>query len=125
MMAATKNEPVYQYRIGRVVGTVWFNESDNGRGRHSVQLSRLYRANDEDGWQRSKSFGRDDLPLVAKVADHCHTWIHEIRRKQRYYCACSQCTAKWFNDILAKRCPRCGCEDVHSTVEVPPWEKSE
>ena len=26
-------------------------------------------------WHQSQSFGRDDLLLVAKVADLCHTWI--------------------------------------------------
>ena len=27
-------------------------------------------------WHQSQSFGRDDLLLVAKVADLCHTWIY-------------------------------------------------
>ncbi len=38
-MAAEKNQPVYQYRLGKIVGTVWFNEDDNGRGTHSVQIA--------------------------------------------------------------------------------------
>jgi len=28
-------------------------------------------------WKESQMFGRDDLPLVAKVADLSHTWIYE------------------------------------------------
>jgi len=32
---------------------------------------------DGEEWKQSDSFGRDDLPLVAKVADMAHTWIHE------------------------------------------------
>ena len=43
-MAAGKNQPVHQYRLGKIVGTVWFNEDDNGRGTHTVQIAR----NDED-----------------------------------------------------------------------------
>ncbi len=44
--------------------------------RHNVTIQRLY--TDEEGhWQTSTSFGRDDLPLVAKVADLAHTWIFE------------------------------------------------
>ena len=76
MPNSEKDRPVHEYRLGRVVGTVWYNESENGRGWHNVQIVRLYR--DDDGnWQRSQSFGRDELPLVMKVANALHTWIHE------------------------------------------------
>ena len=40
-----------------------------------MTLSRLYK--DGDDWKDSTSFGRDDLPLLAKVADLAHTWIFE------------------------------------------------
>ncbi len=33
-------------------------------------------------WQDSTSFGRDDLPLVAKVADMAHTWIFQKTQVQ-------------------------------------------
>ena len=36
-----------------------------------------YSWDDDDGWKESTSFGRDDLLLLAKVADKAHTWIHE------------------------------------------------
>ena len=76
MPKSEKDRPVHEYRLGRVVGTVWYNENESGRGWHNVQIVRLYR--DDDGnWQRSQSFGRDDLPLVMKVADALHTWIHQ------------------------------------------------
>lgn len=35
-MAAEKSESVHQYRLGRIVGTVWLNDDENGHGRHSV-----------------------------------------------------------------------------------------
>ena len=47
-----------------------------GRGsctRHNVTIERLYK--DGDDWKSTTSFGRDDLPLVAKVADLAHSWI--------------------------------------------------
>ncbi|MFK7737000.1 MAG: hypothetical protein AB8B50_13275 [Pirellulaceae bacterium] len=53
---------------------IWENESQHG-SRHNVTLSRLYRDGEE--WKDSTSFGRDDLLLVAKVADQAHTWIFE------------------------------------------------
>jgi hypothetical protein len=28
-----------------------------------------------EAWSESKQFGRDDLPIVSKVADLAHTWI--------------------------------------------------
>ena len=43
--------------------------------RHIAKLphSRLYK--DGTQWKDSASFGRDDLPLVIKVADQAHNWI--------------------------------------------------
>jgi hypothetical protein len=36
---------------------------------------RIYK--DGNDWKTTDSFGRDDLPLVAKVADLAHTWIFQ------------------------------------------------
>ena len=33
-------------------------------------------------WKDSTSFGRDDLPLLAKVADRVHSWIFEQSQEQ-------------------------------------------
>ena len=41
-------------------------------------FERLYKDGDE--WKRTDSFGRDDLPLVAKVADLAHLWIHQSQQ---------------------------------------------
>ena len=74
-MARTKpTPPVREIRIGRVRAAIWENETQNGT-RHNVTLSRLYK--DGDDWKDSTSFGRDDLPLVAKVVDLVHTWIYQ------------------------------------------------
>lgn len=69
-----KVRPVHEVRLGRIRAAVWENETQNGT-RHNVTLSRLYK--DGDQWKDSASFGRDDLPLVMKVADLVHTWIFQ------------------------------------------------
>ncbi len=69
-----KNRPVHEVRFGRIRAAIWQNETENGP-RHNVTLTRLYKDGDE--WKDSTSFGRDDLPLVAKVCDQAHTWIFE------------------------------------------------
>ncbi len=76
MPKGKKNEPVHEYRLGRILGLVWLNENGEGRSFHNVQVFRLYK--DGDKWERTTTYGRDDLPLVCKVVDHCHTWIHEV-----------------------------------------------
>ncbi len=73
--ATTKQRPVHEIRIGAVKATIWPNETANGV-RHNVTVARLYKDAD-DKWQTTDSFGRDDLPLVAKVVDQAHSWIFE------------------------------------------------
>jgi hypothetical protein len=69
-MMATK--PVQEFRFGAVKAAVWENDTDNGT-RFNVTFVRLYK--DGDDWKTTRSFGRDDLPLLAKAADLAHTWI--------------------------------------------------
>lgn len=70
----SKKRPVHELRLGRIRAAVWENSTQNGT-RHNVTVSRLYK--DGDDWKDSTSSGRDDLPLLAKVADLAHTWIFE------------------------------------------------
>ena len=67
-----KAKPVHEIRLGRIKAAIWANDTDNGT-RHNVTITRLYKDGDE--WKTSSSFGREELPLVAKVADLAHTWI--------------------------------------------------
>ena len=71
--------PVHEIRTGRVRAAIWENDTQNGT-RHNVTFSRLYR--DGEQWKDSSSFGRDDLPLLAKVADQVHTWIYQQSQSQ-------------------------------------------
>lgn len=74
-----KTKPVHEIRLGRIKAAIWANETDNGT-RHNVTITRLYKDGDE--WKTSSSFGREELPLVAKVADMAHTWIFEQSQSQ-------------------------------------------
>lgn len=70
--SADKARPVHEVRLGRIKAAIWENETQTGV-RHNVTLQRIYR--DGEQWKTSDSFGRDDLPLVAKVVDLAHSWI--------------------------------------------------
>lgn len=69
----------HEIRIGRIKAVIWANETAAGI-RHNVQLQRIYRPEGSEEWQTSDSFGRDDLLVVAKVADMAHSWIYEQRQ---------------------------------------------
>ena len=75
---ANPQKPVAEVRIGAVKASIWQNETDRGRW-HSVNFSRLYK--DGDDWKNSSSFGRDDLLLLAKVADQAHTRILALQKQ--------------------------------------------
>ena len=60
-------------RLRNVRAAVWANRNDGGTY-YTVTFSRSYR-DQEGNWHTTESFGRDDLLLLAKVADVAHTWI--------------------------------------------------
>ena len=66
------NKPVREERMGSIKAAIWANETVAGL-RYSVTFVRLYKDGEE--WRTSDSFGRDDLLLLAKVADRAHSWI--------------------------------------------------
>lgn len=70
-----KQKPIHEIRLGKVKAAIWRNETDNGP-RFSVIIVRLYKVEGGD-WESSSSFGRDELPLVSKVADLVHTWTYQ------------------------------------------------
>src|SRR5512147_1720918 len=88
--AQGKDRPVRVVRIRNIRGNIWANRLPSGQVVYNVTVDRLWKEDDEinEGgevtkkgeWHQSQSFGRDDLLLVAKVADLCHT--HICRRIQ-------------------------------------------
>ena len=72
-------KPISEVRIGRVKAAIWPNETE-GRTRHNVTFSRLYK--DGDQWKSTQSFSRNDLLLLAKVADQAHSRIFELQQAE-------------------------------------------
>ena len=65
-------KPVDEIRIGRVKATIWRNGTDE-QPRHNITFGRLYK--EADQWKTTQSFGRNDLLVLAKVADQAHSRI--------------------------------------------------
>jgi hypothetical protein len=78
-MPKEKVKPVHEIRLGRIKAAVWQNQTQNG-SRYNVTLSRLYR--DGTRWKDSTSFGRDDLLVVAKIAEQAFAWIYQQSQGQ-------------------------------------------
>ena len=74
--AATGSKaPVKTLRLGRIKAAIWENETDKQRF-YNVTFARAY-MDEAKNWHDSDSFGRDDLLLLAKLADQAHTFIFE------------------------------------------------
>lgn len=67
-----QKQPVHEIRFGLIKAQIWRNTTKVGE-RHNVTVCRLFR--NGDVWKESSHFGRDDLPVLAKVIDLAHTWI--------------------------------------------------
>ena len=73
-------KPQDEVRIGTVKAAIWQNDV-SGKTRYSVTFSRIYR--DAEGqWKTTQSFGRNDLLVLAKVADRVHSRIFELQRTE-------------------------------------------
>ena len=65
-------------RIGAVKAAIWENQAGD-RTRFNVTFSKSYR--DAEGqWKTTHSFGRNDLLVLAKVADQAHSRIVELEQ---------------------------------------------
>ena len=71
-----KEKPIHEVRLGAIKAAIWKNDTANGV-RYNVTLSRIYKDREDSQWKSTDSFGRDDLLVLAKVADLAHTWIHQ------------------------------------------------
>lgn len=73
-VAAPSNLPVKTFRLGPIKAAVWRMKADQKF--YGVTFARTY-VDEANKYHDSDSFGRDDLPLVAKLADQAHTFIFE------------------------------------------------
>ena len=67
-----RKKPVHDVRLGLIKAAIWQNAVGDAV-RYNITFSRIYK--DETEWKTSDTFGRDDLLVLAKVADQAHTWI--------------------------------------------------
>ena len=67
------NKPIHEIRVGKIRAAIWVNENGSNDVWYSVTLSRHYK--DGNGWKNRASFGRDDLPVVAKLMEMAYAWI--------------------------------------------------
>jgi len=72
-------KPTAHVRIGNIEAAIWKNETEGGT-RCNVTFKRHYK--DGDAWKSSESFRRDDLLVLAKVADTAHTPILELQQEE-------------------------------------------
>ena len=70
-----ENQPVHRIRLSTISAAIFRNETEDGKVFYNAQFDRGYK--DGNDWKHTKSFGRDDLLNLAKVADQSHSWIHE------------------------------------------------
>lgn len=73
--ATSPKLPVKTFLLGRTKAAVWENEADQ-KEFYNVTFARTY-VDDAKNNHDTESLGRDDLPLVAKLADHAHTFIFD------------------------------------------------
>lgn len=78
---AAPKQPVKNFRLGRIKAAVWENEADEKKF-YNVTFARTY-LDDAKKYHDTDSFGRDDLPLLAKLADQAHTFIFERLAESR------------------------------------------
>jgi hypothetical protein len=71
--ATASKLPVQTFRLGRIKAAVWENEADQKKF-YNVTFARTY-MDEARTFHDTDSFGRDDLPLVAKLADQAHSFI--------------------------------------------------
>ncbi len=77
-----RRKPAHEVRLGLIKAAIWENMVGDVL-RYNVTFSRVYKDKDNSEWKTSETFGRDDLLVVAKVADQAHTWICAAARTDR------------------------------------------
>ena len=70
--------PTEEVRIGAIKAAIWQNQVKDGGVRYNVTFGRLYRTDDGE-WKTTTSFGRNDLLVLAKLADLAHTRIFALQ----------------------------------------------
>jgi hypothetical protein len=78
---APRKKPVHELRLGLIKAAIWENTVGENLLRYNVTFARIYKTESE--WKASDTFGRDDLLVLAKVADQAHSWICSATKADR------------------------------------------
>jgi hypothetical protein len=76
----SRQRPAAEVRLGNIRAAIWKNEGKAGIW-YNATFERSYR--DENEPRSSQTFGRDDLLVLAKVADLAHIRIFELQHEDR------------------------------------------
>jgi hypothetical protein len=80
MTMSDPQKPVSKISIYPITAAIWKNEGQKGAW-YSVTIERTYK--DGDSYKSSGSFGRDDLLILAKVADLAHSEVLNLEQADR------------------------------------------
>jgi len=80
---APRKKPVHELRLGLIKAAIWENTVGDNLLRYNVTFARIYKTETE--WKASDAFGRDDLLVLAKVADQAHSWICTATKADREF----------------------------------------
>ena len=69
----TKNLPAKTIQLTNLKAAIWRNTNEKGP-KFSATFERIYK-DGEDQWKSSHSYTRDDLLVLAKLADWVFSWI--------------------------------------------------
>lgn len=72
---ANSAPPVQELKVGTCRAAIWRNDAE-GNTFHSATFSRLYKT--DDGWRSRSSFGINDLPHLALLAQETHRALAEL-----------------------------------------------
>jgi hypothetical protein len=77
---ARDNRPIHTIRHRSIKASIWRNATAKGPV-YNVTVVRGFK--DGDGWKDSHTFGYDDLPIVAKLLNDCHSFVTILSERER------------------------------------------
>ena len=81
MTTATQSKkPTKQFRDGRVVVSLWKNETENGP-RFGITVARLFKRTDDSEWEFSPTLNEGDGLKAGELLREAHAWIRDHRQE--------------------------------------------
>jgi len=74
------NRPIHTIRHRSIKASIWRNATGKGPV-YNVSVVRGFK--DGNGWKDSHTFSYDDLPIVAKLLNDCHSFITILSERER------------------------------------------